>query len=142
MAIRSSSDHKRIILVFSLLISLGVALSSSIQLWVVRSTAPASHSRSLLRLSLPGLDIGVDASPAYVDVAGYVTVWVYRHDADDIHMLLQVAGSPPLSSIPRYRPKPYRRPRHIPAKHSTLSTDQPGMQAGRPSSAASAWGKT
>ena len=53
----------------------------------------------MLSLSLPGIDIGADASPAMAREVGYIELWVYPHDADDYHPLIRVLGAPALPLI-------------------------------------------
>lgn len=49
---------------------------------------------ALWRAVVPGIDIGVDASPAAPGQAGYVEVWIYPHDVDDYWPLLRLPGAP------------------------------------------------
>jgi hypothetical protein len=74
-------------------------LLSSGQTWLQEVTAPASRSHPVLSLSLPGIDIGADASPAMAREVGYIELWVYPHDADDYHPLIRVLGAPALPLV-------------------------------------------
>src|SRR4051794_8575077 len=55
--------HERAILLASLAF-LAFSMVVSGRTWLLRSTAPAPRSHAVLRLSLPGLDLGADAIPA------------------------------------------------------------------------------
>jgi len=83
--------------VLFLLIAVLVSLGRG---WLHRETAPAPRPHSLFRTALPGVDVGADAWPAGPGQAGYVELWIARHDADDIQILFRLIGSPAL-------PRPY-----------------------------------
>ncbi len=75
---------------------------------------PAPRPHAVLRMVLPGLDIGADAWPARVGAAGYVEVWITAASADDYRPLFQVFGAsalplrakPPIHTIPIESPMP------------------------------------
>jgi len=94
-----------VFLVFALLVS-GRA-------WLQRATAPAPRPHAVLRVALPGLDLGADAWPARAGAAGYVEVWAAPYDAYDYRPLVQVFGAPALRVAPAPRPAP--RPGEISA---------------------------
>lgn len=79
-----------------------------VQPWLWDVTTPAPRSHAVLRLSVPGLDIGLDAHPAAPAQRGYIELWVYvyPYDADDIQPLLHLFGMPalPLEPPPRSAP--------------------------------------
>jgi hypothetical protein len=64
-----------------------------VHLWVSHVTA-TGRPRALWRITLPGLDIGVDSSPAAPGQAGYIEVWYEGYDADDYVPLLRLPGAP------------------------------------------------
>ena len=79
------------------------ALLVSGRAWLQRATAPAPRPHAVLRVALPGLDIGADAWPARARTAGYVEVWYEPHDADDYRPLVRLPGAPaqPVAPTPR-----------------------------------------
>jgi hypothetical protein len=99
--------RERAILIVSLAF-LAFALLVSGRAWLLRATAPAPRSHAVLRLSLPGLDLGADAIPPRPGATGYVEVWAYPHDADDIQPLLHLVGAPALPPQPRPAREPGR----------------------------------
>jgi hypothetical protein len=103
--------RERALLIASLAF-LAFSLLVSSRTWLLRATAPASRSHAVLRISLPGLDLGADAIPARPGAAGYIEVWAEPHDADDIQLLLHLFGAPalPLQAAPR-SPPPGAAPR-------------------------------
>jgi hypothetical protein len=54
--------------------------------------------RALWRGALPGLNVGIDSSPAAPGHAGYVELWAYSHDADDYIPLLRLPGTPAVAT--------------------------------------------
>lgn len=91
---------------------LGVCLLLSLSLmpgWI-RAQTDHGLSRGLWDLSLPGIDIGLDAVPATVERPGYLQLWCYPHGADDVRNLLRIQGAPALPA-PSGRPVPRRAPR-------------------------------
>lgn len=92
--------RERAILIASL-VFLAFALLVSGRAWLQRATAPAPQPHAVLRVSLPGIDLGADAWPARPGAAGYVEVWAAPHDAEDYQPLLQMPGAPALPVAPR-----------------------------------------
>src|SRR6266508_2994316 len=86
-------------LVFALLVS-GRA-------WLQHATAPAPRPHAVLRVALPGLNLGADAWPARAGAAGYVELWAAPYDADDYRPLLQLPGAPALPVVPMPWPAPW-----------------------------------
>ena len=78
--------------------------------WLWDATVPAPRSHAVLRLSVPGLDIGADAHPAALGQAGYVELWLYASNADDIQPLLHLFGMPALPLEPPPRSAPAAEP--------------------------------
>jgi hypothetical protein len=88
----------------ALLCILGLLWLSVVQPYLVAVTQPAPRlSRPLLRLSLPGLDIGADAHPARPGEAGDVRFWLFFHHADDVWFLPPLPGAP---ALPEPAPPP------------------------------------
>ena len=87
----------------TLCIVVGICLIG-VHLWATYVTA-SGRPRALWHGALPGLDIGLDSSPAAPGQAGYVEVWVYPHDADDYMPLLRLPGAPAqMTPLPEPRP--------------------------------------
>jgi len=82
--------------------------------WLLRATAPAPRSHAVLRVSLPGLDLGADAIPARHGAAGYVEIWAYPVDTDEVQPLLHLFGTPALPLKPAPRAQPRRSAEPIP----------------------------
>jgi hypothetical protein len=80
------------------------------QPWLWDVTMPAPRSHAVLRLSVPGLDIGADAHPAAPGQHGYVELWIYASDADDIQLVLHLFGMPALPLEPPLRSAPAAEP--------------------------------
>lgn len=99
--------RERLMLVLSLIFLLCAILFSSGRSWLLRATAPAPRPHAVLRFALPGVDIGADAWPAGPNAVGYVELWVWSHDGDDIQTVLRVEGSP---AQPRTPPRRHRLP--------------------------------
>jgi len=122
---RVALRHDRAILIASL-VFLAFALLVSGRAWLQRATAPAPRPHAVLRVALPGLDLGADAWPAHAGAAGYVEVWAMPAGADDYRPLFQVMGAPAPWMEPKWvapRPDEYRHDR----------SDAPHQQpAGRP----------
>ena len=97
--------HDRAILIASI-VFLAFALLVSGRSWLQRATAPARRPHAVLRVALPGLDIGADAWPARAGAAGYVELWAAPYDADDYQPLLRLPGAP----APRVAPMPWPAP--------------------------------
>ena len=91
---------------FSLVFFLSAIILSLAHIWLLSVTAPAPRPQAVLRLALPGLDLGADAWPPRPGVAGYVEVWAEPHDAEDYQPLLQVPGAPALPVAPKPVPPP------------------------------------
>src|ERR1051325_2228366 len=91
-AMSRTTRRERLTLAFSLLFLLCAIVYSGC-IWLLRATAPAPRPHPLLRLALPGVDIGADAWPAGPGAAGYVALWTWPHDADDIQTVLRIEGS-------------------------------------------------
>lgn len=72
--------------------------------WLQRATAPAARPHAVLRITLPGLDLGADAWPANAGAAAYVELWAAPHDADDYQVLVQLPGAPALPVRPKIWP--------------------------------------
>lgn len=104
---RFALKHDRAILIVSLAF-LAFALLISGRAWLQRTTAPAPRPHAVLRVALPGLDLGADAWPARAGAAGYVEVWAELHDAEDYRPLLRLPGAPaqPVAPTPRPAPQP------------------------------------
>jgi hypothetical protein len=83
--------------------------------WLLRATVPAPRPHAVLRLTLPGLDIGADAWPAQPAAAGYIELWLWPHDGDDMQTILRIEGSPPQPRAPRQRPAPKQAPEFLAA---------------------------
>lgn len=97
---RLTPPHERAILTVSLLF-LAFALLLSGRAWLYRATAPAPRPHAVLRVTLPGIDIGADAWPAQVGAAGYIELWTMPDTADDIQPFLRLSGAPALPQRPR-----------------------------------------
>jgi hypothetical protein len=67
--------------------------------WWLDHVTAASRPRGLWRAVLPGVDLGVDAWPASPGRGGYVQLWAYPHDANDIWRLLRLPGAPALPRL-------------------------------------------
>jgi hypothetical protein len=100
-----AQQRERAMLIASI-VFLMFALLVSGRAWLQRATAPASRPHAVLRVALPGLDLGADAWPARAGAAGYVEVWAAPYDADDERPLLQLPGAPALPVAPTPRPAP------------------------------------
>ena len=71
--------------------------------WLQHATAPRSHP--VLRLSVPGYDIGADAIPARAGEPGYVEFWLGIAESDDYYRpVIRVFGAPALPMPPRPQP--------------------------------------
>ena len=101
----TTARRERLILAFSLLFLLCSILYVG-RMWLLRATAPAPRPHAVLRLTLPGLDLGADAWPARPGATGYIEVWAEPHDAEDYQPLLQVPGAPALPMAPKPVPPP------------------------------------
>ena len=99
---RVALRHDRAILIASI-VFLMFALLVSGRAWLQRATAPAPRPHAVLRVALPGLNLGADAWPARAGAAGYVELWAAPYDADDYRPLLQLPGAPaqPVAPTPR-----------------------------------------
>jgi hypothetical protein len=64
---------------------LGLCLIGA-QVAIHRVTA-SGRPRALWRASLPGLDSGLDTSPAAPGLGGYIELWYEGHDADDYQLV-------------------------------------------------------
>jgi hypothetical protein len=101
-----AQQRERAILMASIVFLLFAMLVSG-RAWLQRATAPAPRSHAVLRLSVPGYDIGADAIPAREGEAGYVEFWIGLLDADEYYRpLLQLPGAPALPVAPKLRPAP------------------------------------
>jgi hypothetical protein len=67
--------------------------------WLSDVTAPGPQPHALWRATLPGVDVGLDTSPAAIGRAGYIELWYYPHDADDIQPVFQLFGAPALPAM-------------------------------------------
>ena len=103
-----TKHRQRYTLALSLVCFLSANLLSVTHIWLLSVTAPAPRPHAVLRLALPGLDIGADAWPAGPSVAGYVELWNWSYDGDDIQTIVQFEGSPAQPRIPRQRSRPPR----------------------------------
>ena len=73
--------------------------------WLQHATAPAPRSHPVLRISVPGYDIGADAIPARAGEPGYVEFWLGIADSDDYYRpVIRVFGAPALPMPPRPQP--------------------------------------
>jgi len=104
--------RERAILIASI-VFLVCALLVSGRAWLQRATVPAPRPHAVLRVALPGLDLGADAWPAHAGAAGYVEVWAMPAGAEDYRALLQMPGAPAQPVAPQERPAP--RPGEISA---------------------------
>jgi hypothetical protein len=77
--------------------------------WVQDVTAAGPRPHALWRATVPGIDIGLDTSPADVGRAGYIELWYYPHDAEDIQPVLQIFGAPALPELQEPFPLPLKR---------------------------------
>ena len=67
----TTARRERLILAFSLLFLLCTTLYVG-RMWLLSVTAPAPRPYAVLRLTLPGLDLGADAWPAGTGAASYI----------------------------------------------------------------------
>lgn len=89
------------------IVFLALALLISGRAWLQRATTPAPRPHAVLRVSLPGLDLGADAWPARAGTTGYLEVWIYPRNADDYRPLLRLPGAPAQTVMPpRLAPRP------------------------------------
>jgi hypothetical protein len=77
-----------------------------VQPYLVAVTQPAPQPTPILRLSLPGLQIGADAIPAAPGQAGRVRFWLFFQGSDDVWMLPPLPGAP---ALPEPTPPPRRQ---------------------------------
>jgi hypothetical protein len=106
---RTAADHHRGATMRRIRLIIA-ALCILIGLWLVPVQPQIDHvtfagrPRALWRAVVPGLDIGIDTSPAAPRQAGYVEVWVYPHNADDYWPLLRMAGRPTPAPLREIQP--------------------------------------
>jgi hypothetical protein len=77
--------------------------------WVSDVTAPGPRPHALWRATLPGVDIGLDTSLADIGQLGYIELWFYPHQADDIQPVLRIFGTaalPPMNTTNEQPPQP------------------------------------
>jgi hypothetical protein len=74
--------------------------------WVADVTAAGSQPHALWNATLLGYDVGLDTWPADIGRAGYVELWYYQHDAEDVQPVLHIFGAPALAqpNTPRLQP--------------------------------------
>src|SRR5262245_16188407 len=96
--------HQRLLLALSLCVLLAGQLAAGRRL-VLEATQPAPRPPAPLRFTLPSLDLGTDAHPATHYQAGYIELWTYPHDTEDVLRLLRIVGTlavpaPPVEGVP------------------------------------------
>src|SRR5262245_55456384 len=88
--------------------------------WLSDVTAPGPRPHALFRITIPGVDVGLDTSPAAIGQARYIELWYYPHDADDIQPVFQLFGAPALP--PMYIPDEQPSQPMLPAREPQLWT--------------------
>jgi hypothetical protein len=86
----------------ALCVAVGLSLVG-VARWTTQITA-SGRPHALWRAELPGIDVGLDASPATIGQDGAVELWIYPYNADDYLPLLWLPGASALIAPPRPQP--------------------------------------
>jgi hypothetical protein len=93
--------HRRTTLILIAAVFLSICLWLSVaQPWLWRVTAPRQTVHSLVRLVLPDHDLFIIVLPARIGTAGRLALWEARYNADYIHEIIGIMGTPALSEQP------------------------------------------